>query len=71
LVIYFWHSKLSENFIIEFKDRVDWNYISSWQKLSLKFIKDNIGKLKNLWLFENENISEEVRQDLKMYIEIL
>jgi hypothetical protein len=32
--------KLSEDFIREFKDRVDWYYISKCQKLSESFIRE-------------------------------
>jgi len=58
---------LSEEFIIEFKSNVDWIRISRYQKLSLKFIKNNIDKLNVHCLLENKNISEEVKQ----YIRIL
>ena len=63
--------KLSEDFIIEFQNKVYWDYISYSQKLSLKFIKENIEKLNVKHLLENENISNEIKQELKMYSEIL
>ena len=63
--------KLSENFIVEFQDRVDWGNISYFQKLSRKFIKNNFDKLNIKFLLENENISEEIKQELQIYSEIL
>ena len=58
---------LSENFILDFKSSVDWIRISKYQKLSFKFIKNNIEKLNVCGLLENKNISEEIKQ----YIRIL
>ena len=34
------HKKLSEEFIKEFQDKVDWHKISEYQKLSEEFIKE-------------------------------
>jgi len=59
--------KLSEEFITKYKYKVDWEYISWRQNLSLQFIKDNIDNLSLNNLLENENISE----DIKEYIKIL
>lgn len=62
---------LSENFIIEFENNVDWHNIALFQKLSLKFIKDNIEKFNIYVLLQNKNISKEIIQEVKMYMEIL
>ena len=71
----FIYQKLSEKFIIEhvteYKDKVDWEYISWYKNLSLQFIKDNIDNLSIEKLLCNENISKEIKQELKMYFDIL
>ena len=72
--LYWYHvckyQNLSENFIIEFQNKLDWSIISLVQNLSLKFIIENISKLDIRWILKNEHISEEIKQDLKMYLEI-
>jgi len=39
------YQKLSENFIREFKNKVDWDNISYYQKLSENFIREFQGKI--------------------------
>jgi len=70
-VDWFWISgeqKLSEDFIREFKDKVDWCWISLFQELSNKFIRKNILKLNKEYLLRNENISEEIKQTIKLLL---
>ena len=40
------YQKLSEDFIREFKDRVNWNCISEYQELSYEFILEHISLIK-------------------------
>jgi len=66
--------KMSEEFIIEFQDKFGeylWKEISSFQNLSLKFIKDNIEKLDIELLVKNKIISEEIKKGLRMYSDVL
>lgn len=50
--------KLSESFIEEFKDKVNWNYIGFYQKLSEEFIKRNIDKLDLCVISAYQKLSE-------------
>jgi len=66
--------KLSEEFIREFKDRVNWHYISLTQKLSEGFIREFIEKLYVPALLLNsnkDNYSEELTTYLKLRYEKL
>lgn len=50
--------RLSEEFIKEFQDKVDWDMISKFQKLSNNFIKEFKDKLHLETLLEDNVISE-------------
>ena len=59
------HQKLSENFIMEFKDEVYWDWICKYQKLSKNFIENNFEKLKEEFeLYYNQKIGEKNLIDL-------
>jgi len=60
------NQKLSEEFIIKFKDKIIWNMISEYQKLSDNFIRENISKLNKKNLLKNKNISEEIKQIIRL-----
>ena len=51
--------KLSENFIREFKDKVDWVYISKHQILSENFIKEFEDKVDWFWICFSQTLSED------------
>jgi len=56
----------SEDLIIEFQNKVDWLCISCCQKLSNNFIRKNFSKLNKNLLLKNKNISEEIKQLIKL-----
>jgi len=50
---------LSEDFIREFQDKLDWIYISAYQKLSKDFILEFKNKVNWNYIEEYQNITEE------------
>ena len=52
--------------MLEFEDKLYWNNISLNQKLSLYFIKENIGKLNIGLLLKNYKISNYAKNKLKL-----
>jgi uncharacterized C2H2 Zn-finger protein len=62
---------LSEEFIEKHSDKVDWYQIYRYQKLSEKFIRKHINKAHIGWLMYNENISDEVKEEIKTLKEII
>ena len=64
---------LTEDFIIKYQNKVNWNWIARRQKLSLSFIKKHLDMLSDFYedLLCNKNISEEIKQELKLYYDVL
>jgi len=62
---------LPEDFMIEFKDKLNWKSISRFQYLEYDFIKNNIDKLDIDILLSGNNISDQTKEKLKIYCEIL
>lgn len=58
------HQKLSEDFIREFKDKVDWNVISFYQKMSNKFILEFKDYLDWKSMRHNENLQKSTISNL-------
>ena len=59
-IIYLFFKKLSEDFIREFKEKVDWDNISQSQQLSEDFIKEFNLKIDNdNWLYKSSKFKEE------------
>ena len=52
------HQHLSEDFIREFKDKVDWNWISKYQHLSEDFIREFTDKVDWSWISMRQRLSE-------------
>ena len=46
--IFYFDNDLSEDFIREFKDKVDWKYITKYQNLSKDFIREFKKELRTL-----------------------
>lgn len=62
---------LSEEFITEFKDKVFWRSISRHQKLSFKFVIKNIELIDiENFIIKNDKVSQEIKQELKWYLNI-
>jgi hypothetical protein len=57
--------KLSEEFIREFKDKVDWVTISEYQKLSQNFIREFQDKVDWEWVSENQTLDEEFIREFR------
>jgi hypothetical protein len=55
------NSSLSEDFIEEYKDKVDWNWISRYQKLSKEFIEKHLNKIEFYCLCCNENVAPKIK----------
>ena len=51
-------NKLTEDFIREFKDKVNWCYISYYQKLSEDFIREFKNKVNWIWISKYQKLSE-------------
>jgi len=51
--------QISEEFIREFQDKVNWNYISKYQKLSESFIIEFQDKVNWVYISPNQKLSEE------------
>ena len=66
-----WHQTLSEDFIREFKNKLDWMYLSFHQKLSNKFIAEFRLKLDLKYLLETKKITQDfydyLRKKVKRY----
>jgi len=64
-----WHfiscKKISENFIREFKEKVDWMNISMYQSLSHSFIKEFKDKLWIKTMMRQKRISRKFYNELK------
>jgi len=56
---------LSEDFMREFRDRIDWNCISAYQKLSEFFIKEFQDKLNWDWISIYQKLSEEFMREFQ------
>jgi hypothetical protein len=54
------YQRLSERFIIDFKDKLDWKCISSFQVLSDKFIEEFKDKIDWAYLSINNSLSENI-----------
>jgi hypothetical protein len=63
--------KLSESFIEEYSDKLWWRWISRYQGLSEKFIAKHSDKILILYLMDNDNISEELKEKIKKEINLL
>lgn len=50
--------KLSESFLLEFSDKLDWDYVSFFQKFSEQFAEENLDKI-NLENFVIKNVLSE------------
>ena len=59
---------LSEEFIREFQDKIDWRMISCSQKLSIKFIIEFYKRIDFQALLRNENISDEVKEFCRIFL---
>ena len=62
--------KLPESFIEKFEDKLDWNWICKYQKLSPKFIIRNIDKITKT-IFENKyykNLPENIKILLRLKV---
>ena len=57
--VFYYNNKLSEDFIIEFKDKVDWEYISKYQTLSEEFIRKFKNKVDWYWISKHQTLSED------------
>jgi len=64
------YHKLSENFIKEFKDKVDWGYISRFQKLSENFVREFKDKVNWECISEYQKLSEDFYKEFKDKINI-
>ena len=70
-IVWSWVSsdfELSEDFIREFKDYVDWNNIFAYQKLSKEFIIEFAGKISFNDLMYNTHVSNDVKEFCRMFI---
>ena len=61
---------ISEEFIIEFKNEIDWGCISRYQKLSCKFINKYKNKLYTNFLIDNKNINKNYELSKILHIDI-
>ena len=59
------NNKLSEDFIREFKDKVDWGSISEYQKLSEDFIREFQDKVNWYYISEYQKLSEDFIKEFK------
>jgi len=59
------HKPSSEEFIREFEDKVDWEWISQYQKLSEEFIREFEDKVYWSWISEYQKLSEEFIREFK------
>ena len=57
--------RLSEDFIREFQDKVEWNNISAYQKLSEDFIREFKDKLNRLCISKYQKLSEDFIREFK------
>ncbi len=62
--LFYKYQKLSESFIREFKDKIDWFIISRFQKLSENFIKEFQDKIVWNWFKDNNLLSEEFKEEM-------
>ena len=62
------YEKLSEEFIVEFQDKIYWNTISLKQNLSKDFICKFSDKLNFRLLPYNDNISDEIKEFCRMFV---
>ena len=62
------YQKLSEDFIREFKNRVEWGYISEFQKLSENFIREFKDKVDWYNIITNQELSKDFRKEFRHYI---
>jgi hypothetical protein len=58
--------KLSEEFIREFKDKVDWFHISQYQKLSEEFIREFKDKVDWSYISQYQKLSESFIREFKI-----
>lgn len=58
------YKELSEDFIIEFQDKLNWYNISYFQNLSEEFIGEHQEKLNWVLVINNEKIPAELRREL-------
>lgn len=69
------YQNLSEEFIIRFKSQIDifdcWDNVSKYQKLSLKFIKDNLDHLNIKALLKNKKLSSYIKYKIKTFSQVL
>ena len=56
------YQKLSQKFIEEFADKLDWDSISICQKLSEKFIQKHIDRVNIKEIFLHQKLSEEFKK---------
>jgi hypothetical protein len=56
---------LSEDFIREFKDRVNWDHVSRYQKLSENFIREFKGEVSWFYISEYQKLSENFIKEFK------
>jgi len=56
---------LSENFISEFKDKVNWTYISRYQKLTENFISEFKDKVNWDYISANQKLTEDFIREFK------
>ena len=62
------HEYLSEDFIREFKDKVDWYYISIYQDLSEDFIREFKNEVNWYNISVNQNLSNNFKEEFKEYL---
>ena len=62
---FYYENKLTEDFIREFKDKVDWFYISLSQELSEKFIKEFQDKVNWEYISEYQELSGSFKEEFK------
>ena len=65
------YQELSEEFIEKYQDKVDWGHISHYQNLSEGFIKKHINKIYFEELILNKNISNKIKEEIKLLKEII
>lgn len=64
-IIYYKNSELTEDFIREFKDKVDWHNISKCQTLSEDFIREFQNKVEWKNISFNQKLSEDFIREFK------
>ena len=58
-------NNLAEDFIREFKDKINWDYISKYQKLSEDFIREFKNKVNWMYISRDKTLSERFKKEFK------